>query len=128
MMSLSNLDIKNYKNVSIICEGSTVIKINSFLLSSISPWLKSLIMEQALHNEITIICPDIRAVNVTNLVMAVESFMTENIILELTKQNPDTILPFYKLFDLTQHQNRLEFGWALLIPEQMIEHKEEFFI
>merc|ERR1719186_2036578 len=100
MMSVINLDLKNYKNVSIICEGSSEIKINSFSLSSIFPWLHSLIIEQAHQDEITIVCPDIKAINIIHLVKAVESFMTENILSELNKQNPETILPFCRLFNL----------------------------
>ena len=75
----------NYKEVTISCEDDVQIKTNTFLLSSISPWLYSLIMEQRNQQEISIFFPDIQSENVINLIETVETIINKNTVKTLLK-------------------------------------------
>ena len=78
------------------------------LLSGISPWLYSLILEQTIQEEITIISPDVESKNVNNLLRSVETNLFNDTSIDpiidkstfetLLKQNAINVIPFCNVF------------------------------
>jgi len=99
-----NDEIQN--NVSLICGDGVMVKGNSLLLASISPWLYKLFKEHS-HEEITILTPDIQSENVAHLMRTVQANLTSNTSIEciinentfktLFKPNSVIKLPFCKV-------------------------------
>ena len=99
---------RKYRDISVFCSDGFTVTTNTFLVSSLSRWLYTLIMDQSKQEDVVIIIPDIQSQNIVDLLQTVENSIEKNTLRNIVKERPDVILPWIQVFSPEDQENELD--------------------